>query len=189
MITQGEFKYFIEGVEVDKSKLKEVDLSNCSTTIKDLSVFYSFLPKIEDKEKNLYQDCINNSLNKMDLKDLEDCINYLFRDSEKRDKIEGIKHNKGKLPLDTMITKQFPNALEAVCKATQFGHQKYIKFDKDYLNFLKVEGGSQTYADAGQRHNLHKNEIDKESKLPHIYLKCWNALAELELWIQENKNK
>lgn len=103
--------------------------------------------------------------------------------------IEGIKHNKGKLPLDTMITKQFPNALEAVCKATHYGHQKYSESDKFYDNFKKVEGGSQTYADALMRHNLHKNDIDEESGLPHIYLKCWNALAELEIWIEENKIK
>lgn len=102
---------------------------------------------------------------------------------------QGVKHNKGKLPLDTMITKQFPNALEAVCKATQYGHHKYILSDHYYDNFKKVEGGSQTYADAGQRHNLYKNEIDQESGLPHIYLKCWNALAELEIWIEENKTK
>lgn len=102
---------------------------------------------------------------------------------------QGVKYNKGKLPLDMMITKQFPNALEAVCKATEYGHQKYLASDSNYLNFKKVDGGSQTYADALMRHNLHKNEVDEESGLPHIYLKCWNALAELEIWIEENKIK
>lgn len=102
---------------------------------------------------------------------------------------KGVKHSEDKLPLDTVITRQFPKALEAICKATQFGHKKYILTDHYYDNFKKVKGGSQTYAEALQRHNLNKNEADPESGLPHIFHKAWNALAELELWIEENNSK
>ena len=98
----------------------------------------------------------------------------------------GVKHSEGKLPLDAMLSKQFPKALKAVCEATLFGHNKYLEHDADYLNFKRVKGGSQAYADALQRHNLDKSAKDLESGLPHIYHKAWNALAELELWIEEN---
>ena len=46
MTTTGDFKHFINGVEIDKSKLKEFDLSNCSVTVDGKSVFYFFPPKI-----------------------------------------------------------------------------------------------------------------------------------------------
>lgn len=101
----------------------------------------------------------------------------------------GVKQNIGKLPMDKMISIQFPKALEAVCRATLFGHNKYKETDKDFLNFKRVEEGSQAYADAIQRHNLNKAQTDDESGLPHIYHKCWNALAELELWIEENEKQ
>ena len=99
----------------------------------------------------------------------------------------GQKHNEGKLPLDIMLTVQFPKAIQAVCKATLFGHEKYKDTDLDWLNYKKVRGGSTTYANACQRHNFNKSGKDEQSGLPHIVHKCWNALAELELWIEENK--
>lgn len=103
--------------------------------------------------------------------------------------VPGKKESDGKLPMDKMISIQFPKALEAICRATLFGHNKYKDFDIDFLNFKRVEGGSQTYADALQRHNLSKSDKDSESGLPHIFHKAWNALAELELWIEENELK
>lgn len=99
----------------------------------------------------------------------------------------GQKHNEGKLPLDIMLTVQFPKAIQAVCKATLFGHEKYKDTDLDWLNYKRVRGGSTTYANACQRHNFNKLGRDDQSGLPHIVHKCWNALAELELWIEENK--
>ena len=99
----------------------------------------------------------------------------------------GQKHNEGKLPLDIMLTVQFPKAIQAVCKATLFGHEKYKDTDLDWLNYKRVRGGSTTYANACQRHNFNKSGKDDQSGLPHIVHKCWNALAELELWIEENK--
>lgn len=100
---------------------------------------------------------------------------------------KGQKHNEGKLPIDIMLTVQFPKAIQAICKATLFGHEKYKETDKDWLNYKRVNGGSTTYANAGQRHNFNKSGKDEQSGLPHIIHKCWNAMAELELWIEENK--
>jgi len=99
----------------------------------------------------------------------------------------GKKENKNK-PQLSLLFKQFPQALEAISKCSEYGHEKYKKTDSDYLNYQRVEGGSKTYADAGLRHRLEQGN-DLESGLPHQYHIVWNALAELELWIRENKCK
>lgn len=101
----------------------------------------------------------------------------------------GVKHNQGKLPIDTVLTKQFPKAVEALVKCSMYGHEKYKDTDEDWLNFKRVEGGSQTYADAAARHNQNKSEKDEESGLYHLYHKLWNVMAEVELWLEENKDK
>lgn len=101
-------------------------------------------------------------------------------------KEEGVKTNKNKPQLSILFT-QFPKALEAIARCSEYGHLKYRDTDFDYLNYQRVEGGSKTYADAGLRHRLHKKSTaDTESQLPHAYHVAWNALAELELLIKEN---
>jgi hypothetical protein len=98
----------------------------------------------------------------------------------------GKKENKNK-PQLSLLFKQFPKALEAITKCSEYGNNKYKETDKDFLNFKRVEGGSKTYADSGLRHRL-QTGLD-ESGLPHQYHVDWNALAELELWIEENEQK
>lgn len=97
---------------------------------------------------------------------------------------EGVKLNKNK-PQLSLLFRQFPKALEAIVKCSEYGHEKYKETDQDYLNYQRVKGGSQTYADAGLRHRLQQGN-DLESKLPHQFHVAWNALAELELWMKEN---
>ena len=96
---------------------------------------------------------------------------------------EGVKLNKLK-PQISLLFKQFPDALEAIAKCSEYGHKKYKETDADFLNFKRVSEGSKAYADAGLRHRLKKG-IDLESMLPHCYHVAWNALAELQLLIEE----
>lgn len=96
----------------------------------------------------------------------------------------GEKTNKNK-PQISLLFKQFPKALEAIAKCSEYGHQKYKESDLDFLNYQRVYGGSKTYADAGLRHRLEQGN-DLESGLPHQFHVAWNALAELEIWIKEN---
>jgi hypothetical protein len=96
---------------------------------------------------------------------------------------KGIKLNELK-PQMSLLFKQFPKALEAIVRCSEYGHNKYKETDKDYLNFKRVEGGSKAYADAGLRHRMQQG-IDLESMLPHCYHVAWNALAELELLMEE----
>lgn len=102
------------------------------------------------------------------------------------EKSTGVKHNKLKAPLDIVQTRQFPKALQLLALATAYGNHKYSATDKDFLNFKRVEGGSQTYFDAMARHSTNRNGID-ESGLHHIIHSTWGALASLEIWAEENE--
>jgi len=95
----------------------------------------------------------------------------------------GKKETENKLPM-SILFKQFPDALKAIVKCSEYGHKKYSDTDQDYLNFRRIKGGSKAYADAGLRHRLEIGD-DLESYLPHPYHIAWNALAELQLWIEE----
>ena len=100
---------------------------------------------------------------------------------------EGVKTNKNKPQLSILFT-QFPEALKAIARCSEYGHLKYKETDADYLNYQRVEEGSKAYADAGLRHRLYrKRTTDIESGLPHAYHVAWNALAELQIWIMENE--
>lgn len=98
----------------------------------------------------------------------------------------GVKHNKFKAPLDIVQVRQFPKALQLIALATAFGNKKYEATDKDFLNFKRVAGGSQTYFDAAARHNAERNDVDEDSGLPHIIHAVWDSLAALEIWVEEN---
>lgn len=99
---------------------------------------------------------------------------------------EGVKHNKHKAPLDIVQTRQFPKALQALALATAFGNKKYEATDKDFLNFKRVAGGSQTYFDAAARHNAERSEVDEDSGLPHVIHAVWDMMAALEIYIEES---
>src|SRR5690606_12524406 len=97
----------------------------------------------------------------------------------------GVKNNSKKLPMSKLKV-QFPNALQAVVLCSSMGHEKYKDTDKDWLNFTRVPGGSETYRDAFERHSLHKvGDLDEESGLPHLFHELWNKMAEVEMWVKE----
>lgn len=105
-------------------------------------------------------------------------------EQQKEEEVIGVKHSKEK-PKLSILFKQFPNALKAIARCSEFGHEKYKETDQDYLNYSRVEGGSDNYADAGLRHRT-ETGVSEESGLPHYYHVAWNALAELELKLSEN---
>jgi hypothetical protein len=170
-----------------------------------VSVFSPFSPKINKSRVYMGHRMVEEALERQEeqkkenpLKNLEDLfmsfekeydsnIERRSRESNLKE-TEGVKHNSDK-PQMSLLFKQFPKALEAIVKCSEYGHKKYNKNgeDSDYLNFKRVEGGSKTYADAGLRHRLYvKDTTDLDSQLPHSWHVAWNALAELELLL-ENK--
>lgn len=97
-------------------------------------------------------------------------------------KQEGIKHNSNKLPMSKLF-EQFPDALQAIVLCSSYGAKKYKETDV-WDNFKKVQGGSKTYEDALVRHFL-DDKFDKDSGMPHLFHRAWNALSALQLWIEE----
>lgn len=206
------FKYFFNNESKTIEEIKELVDNNTTVSVKGLEVHY-FSPKKElNKTEKLLKEAEQHQKQNGGRIESEFPCDYMHSSyvgdlnydnpyaiwnssrtiTEEKQITEaktilGKKHNEGKLPIDIMLTVQFPKAIQAVCKATLFGHEKYKETDKDWLNYKRVKGGSTTYANAGQRHNFNKSVKDEQSGLPHIIHKCWNALAELELWIEENK--
>ena len=103
---------------------------------------------------------------------------------------KGVKLSNSK-PKLSLLKIQFPRALEAVARASEYGHQKYIDTDHDYKNFLRVDNAEWEYRNALERHESYRETqgyFDSESNLPHIYHKAWNALAELEMHLKNIDN-
>lgn len=158
------FKYFVNGVE---TKLESIDWE-LSTSIE----MYDDFCHITMPEDSITArvECARAS-NHLDYKGCATAV--------------GLKYNKHKAPLDILQVTQFPKALQVLALATAFGNKKYEATDKDFLNFKRVAGGSQTYFDAAARHNVQRNSLDKDSLLPHLVHSVWNMLAALEITIEE----
>lgn len=164
------FKYFVNGVETE---FESVDWK-LSTNIKmDGDVCHITIPLVHSTATGVES---NKEYNYQEYKVCDTAV----------DSNIGVKHNSLKAPLDIVINRQFPKALQILALATAFGNKKYEATDKDFLNFKRVAGGSQTYFDAAARHNAQRNEEDKDSLLPHLVHAVWNMLASLEITIEEN---
>lgn len=99
----------------------------------------------------------------------------------------GKKYDNGK-PMAGTLTDVFSRALLAVGACIEFGTHKY----PDPKNWQLVDNGIKRYRDAMIRHLLKYNagiDKDEETKLPHLAHMAWNALAILELYMQEHKDE
>ena len=159
---------------------------NTKPNLKLISSLASYLPIMHDNEilEDSFKENRRENWKKAEswfcnTSDEERVKRYVYLDKK------GVKHNNGK-PQISLLFKQFPKALEAIAKCSEYGHEKYKEADQDYLNYQRVEEGSKAYADAGFRHRLEQGH-DVESGLPHQFHVAWNSLAELELYIQENE--
>jgi len=96
---------------------------------------------------------------------------------------EGIKYDDNKLPISKLFT-QFPDAIKAVILASLFGHLKYEKYDHDWLNYKRV-AKKDCYKDAGLRHSMLNCPNQEESGLPPKIHVAWNALADLQIFLDK----
>lgn len=100
----------------------------------------------------------------------------------------GIKYDQDKPCVNRGMFAYFPKALLEVAKVSDFGAQKYERG-----GWKTVPDGIERYFDALGRHLLNfqiEGTFDKESGLRHMAHLAWNALAVLELQLQEdNKPK
>lgn len=100
---------------------------------------------------------------------------------------KGKKYDTGKPMIGTII-RVFPNAMEALGSVIEFGTHKY----PDPNNWKKVEGAKFRYLDSLMRHMVKHYrglELDEETGKPHLAHMAWNALAILELYLMEQKEK
>lgn len=106
----------------------------------------------------------------------------------KKEPSAGKKHDTGKAPVAQGLFQYFPAALKAVALVSKYGAQKY---DLTYAerNWAKVEDAKKRYSDALARHVVDSQtpsgQYDEESKLLHIAHAAWDALAVLELTLQD----
>lgn len=199
-----QFKYFLNGIEVEKEAIDwDRTMSVIPKNENEIHVTYMCRPSHtvppqfnEEKDIERFCDYAKGVAKLMGISDKyvlgidpirEEDMPYptdiLPKDVEYVP--TGVKHNKHKAPLDILQTRQFPKALQVLALATAFGNKKYEETDKDFLNFKRVKGGSQTYFDAAARHNAYRNAADRDSGLPHGIHAVWNMLAALELTIEE----
>lgn len=102
--------------------------------------------------------------------------------------VGAVKLDNGKPPAMRGLGCYFPHALLAVAEVSGFGYVKY----KTWGGWRNVEDGEARYADAMMRHLLARagGEIfDQESKLRHAAQLAWNALALLELELQNARSE
>lgn len=175
-------KYFYKGEEISIEDFRELEKTftsplPCKQETKE-GELYVYLQEPFDKyladETMLFPRCQKSTTENWTL---------LKNNTVKK---EGVKYNESK-PSLSMLFVQFPDALKAITRCSEYGHKKYEEFDKDFLNFKRVEEGSKAFADSGLRHRIEKG-LD-ESGLPHQYHVAWNALAELQMWIEEQEFK
>lgn len=96
---------------------------------------------------------------------------------------EGVKYDDGK-PLAGDMIMIFPHALMGVAKCIEWGSHKYPQTD----NYIRLNNGYKRYMNGIMRHLLKMmlgQQYDDETKLPHIYHVCWNALAICEHWFKD----
>jgi hypothetical protein len=82
----------------------------------------------------------------------------------------GLRYNKGKLRYDLVP----PDAIHEIVKVYTFGAEKYAprNWEKG-MPWMEVLACLKRHIAAWEM----GNKIDDESKLPHLALACWNAIA------------
>ncbi len=100
---------------------------------------------------------------------------------------KGSKLDEGKSPLYRGVVRYFPRALERVAEVSSFGANKYT-----WGGWRSVPNGIDRYSDAIVRHLVkeeYEGDYDKDSGLLHASHTAWNALAVLELKLDEMEGR
>lgn len=97
-----------------------------------------------------------------------------------------VKYDAGKSPIFRGCIGYFPRAISEVAAVSGFGATKYA-----WAGWRHVDDGLNRYTDAMVRHLAKEAEgevVDPDSGLLHAAHVAWNALARLELIINQEKN-
>jgi len=97
------------------------------------------------------------------------------------------KYDAGKSTLLKGGISYFPKAIALVSSISHFGATKYA-----WDGWRHVDDGFNRYSEAMVRHLVEEGSadiLDPDSRLPHIGHTTWNALARLELWINDQNRE
>jgi len=94
----------------------------------------------------------------------------------------GKKFDSGKVPVNMGFMRYFPRAILAVAMVSEYGFRKYGSWG----GWRDVPNALDRYADAKVRHMLADSTYDEESGLAHAVMEAWNAMALVELLIEQN---
>ena len=133
----------------------------------------------------------SKSVNKEPYKPVKTKIETEKEIIEEKEKEEGQKWSNDKLPVHTVIFKQFPDALKEVIICSQAGHKKYPN-DIDWMNFKRVPDAENQYMNAAIRHMLengYNEDMIKYGNIRHDAQVIWNLLAALQIRLMEEKKK
>ena len=99
---------------------------------------------------------------------------------------KGKKYDQGKPPLVRGCFYYFSKALNAVAEVSGYGAKKY-EVPLEDKNFARVDDGVNRYTDALGRHLAAEGyeRLDPESGLLHAAHAAWNALARLEMMLEQ----
>jgi hypothetical protein len=106
------------------------------------------------------------------------------------DDIKGgaLKMDMGKAPLFTLVMQYFPKALTAVANVSEYGLRKYNPGGPG-TGWKRVPDGANRYGDGLVRHIV-KESVEgpydlQDSGLAHAAQAAWNALARLEILLED----
>lgn len=94
----------------------------------------------------------------------------------------GAKLDAGKAPIIRGVIQYFPRALKAIAEVSAAGAKKYT-----WRGWATVPDGINRYSDAMGRHLIAEQfeVVDKDTDCFHAAQVAWNALARLELILEE----
>ena len=163
-------------------------------------VLFTFLIPRKESLKMFLDPCNSegkhkfNKLAQQNIRTVKGVLDFLLKDNSSESKSynltddgTGKKYDNGKSMVGT-LTDVFSRALMAVGACIEYGTHKY----PNPKNWQLVDDGIKRYRDAMMRHLLKYNagiDKDEETKLPHLAHMAWNALAILELYMQEHKDE
>lgn len=108
-------------------------------------------------------------------------------DAEEKVATGAVKYDGGKSPIFRGALAYFPVAIGAVADVSAFGASKYA-----WNGWRDVDDGVVRYTDALVRHLTEEGKgevLDPDSRRLHAAHVAWNALARLELILNERDNK
>ena len=196
----------LKGVKVyircDKSDYTfEINIHHTTDVVPIDDIEDSFLSGINPKEFKTkeVEEAYNSFLEELDRFEedvvINDDLKQAFKDYDTFKQEEGQKFDDGKLPLFTVLFKQFPNALKEVVRCSNSGHNKYPN-DTDWMNFKRVDlsKNPDRYLNAGTRHLMESEgellwneDMEEYGGALHLAQAVWNILAHLERKLENEK--